>query len=307
MSDNQFIRMRPAISLCLAALAGCTYPDPDLRPASPRRAAFGEAVRKTEGKGEALMSIGRNTKAWVVEGRIVGQEPLFTNEEEADPIIMFQSPVGYWCTEPAIASDGKAIAWTARDMSRPGNPMQVLIGARIEDAPRVVAISETGSCRPSFSPDGGRLAWEKSSDTGSELWTTELATSKATFVTDGSSPAWSPNGAWIAFEFGDPPAIWKVHPDGTDRTRLTESREGHRPTWSPDSLWIAFGQFDSEGRADDVWAVRADGSRYLRVTWDPAPEWDPCWAPDGRIYFTTIRNGAQGIWAVAPENTELLK
>lgn len=126
-------------------------------------------------------------------------------------------------------------------------------------------------------------------------------------MTDGSSPSWSPDNNWIAFESGTPPSIYKVHPDGTSRTRLTSGRDARRPTWSPDSQWVAFGEFDAEGKADDIWAVRADGTRYLRITWDPAPEWDPCWAPDGRILFTTIRNGAQGIWAVAPENTELLK
>ncbi|MCE9581125.1 MAG: hypothetical protein K8T20_01280 [Planctomycetes bacterium] len=142
---------------------------------------------------------------------------------------------------------------------------------------------------------------------GSRIWVTEVDSGRQTFVTDGSSPSWSPDNNWIAFESGTPPSIYKVHPDGTSRTRLTSGRDARRPTWSPDSQWVAFGEFDAEGKADDIWAVRADGTRYLRITWDPAPEWDPCWAPDGRILFTTIRNGAQGIWAVAPENTELLK
>ena len=53
-------------------------------------------------------------------------------------------------------------------------------------------------------------------------------------------PAWSPDGALIAFGTGND-ASSEVHvmrADGTDRRRLRLSGAG--PAWSPDGKWIAF-------------------------------------------------------------------
>jgi TolB protein len=55
-----------------------------------------------------------------------------------------------------------------------------------------------------FSPDGKRLVFVSSRDGGrSHVWTMDLATRRATQLTRGEGgdfrPAWSPDGAWIAF------------------------------------------------------------------------------------------------------------
>lgn len=287
--------MRAAPPLCLlAALAGCNLPDPDLRPAPPRRAAFGEGHSTIASDVSGPITVGGTTCAWP-DGTGVRLEAFGFAMER---LCSTDSPLTLTdARDPALSSDGALMA-----VVRPDGALYTFELAK-PGPDNLVARPSGGAGHPSFSPDSRHLVWQELS--ASRLWSTELALSRDTCLGDGAYPAWSPDGGWIAFELDR--TIWKVRPDGSDRTRLTEKRDARRPTWSPDSQWIAFGQFDADGRADDIWAVRADGSRFLRVTWDPAPEWDPCWAPDGRIFFTTVRNGAQGIWVVAPENSELLK
>ncbi|KAF0241411.1 MAG: hypothetical protein FD180_4455 [Planctomycetota bacterium] len=308
MSDNPFTRMRPAISLFLAALAGCTYPDPDLRPAPPRRTAFGEAIPVLKGYPKDRVTVKGDTVAFSHGHSITLALGGLLRISGGGLPLHVHSPEREEAKDPDLSPIDARLAWVVRDRSgAPYSRFQVFVGEVPDGAKRLVASAESDLCQPDFSADGRAIVWTESFEGSPRLWMTDLASLKSTFITEGASPATSPDGQWIAFEYGSPPSLFKVRLDGTDRTRLTEGIDARRPTWSPDSCWIAFGQFDSEGRADDIWAVRSDGSRYLRVTWDPAPEWDPCWAPDGRIYFTTIRNGAQGIWGVAQENKELLK
>ncbi|MCC6742144.1 MAG: PD40 domain-containing protein [Planctomycetia bacterium] len=287
--------MRTAPPLCLlAALVGCNLPDPDLRPAPPRRAAFGEAQRTMASAVSGPMTVGGDRCAWPDPTGVL----LETFRPDMRGLCTTDSPLTITgARDPALSSDGTLLA-----VVRPDGAVYAFQPAK--DGPELlVSRPAVGADHPCFSPDAGSVVWQESS--AARLWITELSSSRETCLGEGALPSWSPDGAWIAFESDH--SLWKVRPDGSDRTRLTEGRDARRPTWSPDSRWIAFGQFDGDGRADDIWAVRSDGSRFLRVTWDPAPEWDPCWAPDGRIFFTTVRNGDQGIWVVAPENSELLK
>lgn len=300
--------MRAAPSLCLlAALAGCNFPDPELRPAPPRRAAFGEPRRQLRLPVDQLTTSGETVAyrdghlVWIGYGVLSqisgGGLPFFVSSASSEV-----------ATDPDLSRKSGLLAWVARDKNADGPSRFVLyMGESPRGDKRLVASTGWDVRHPSFSPDGQRLAWNEDSSPSPRLWVTDLSNARVSFVGDGSAPSWSPDGEWIAFESGTPPSIYKVRPDGSERTRLTEGRDARRATWSPDSRWIAFGQFDERGKPDDIWAVRADGSRYIRVTWDPAPEWDPCWNEHDDIYFTTIRNGAQEIWVVEEENSELLK
>jgi hypothetical protein len=84
----------------------------------------------------------------------------------------------------------------------------------------------------------------------------------------GFGPAWSPNGARIAYAAGG--AVRVADADGTHRALLV--RGGASPAWSPDGRWLAF------SRDGWVWIVRADGSGERPV----APGARPAWSPLGR-------------------------
>lgn len=95
-------------------------------------------------------------------------------------------------------------------------------------------------------------------------------------------PSWSPDEEWIAYRFIDPESdnyeIYKVRPDGTSRTNLTNSPERDiEPDWSPDGKWIVFA---SDRLGDmDLYITKPDGSDVARITTAPGKDSDPSWGP----------------------------
>ena len=81
-------------------------------------------------------------------------------------------------------------------------------------------------------------------------------------------PAWSPDGATIAFASRRAGTfdIYVMRADGTGTRRLTATRvDDAHPTWAPDGQQIAF------KRADDIYVMNADGTsaHRSRTPWDP--------------------------------------
>jgi TolB protein len=79
-------------------------------------------------------------------------------------------------------------------------------------------------------------------------------------------PAWSPDGAWLAFAGHDGYAIemFAVRPDGSSVTRLTSDGQfGRSPAWSPDGRHVAY--LSSRTGFFEVWVVdiQADASGVL--------------------------------------------
>ena len=109
-------------------------------------------------------------------------------------------------------------------------------------------------------------------------------------------PAFSPNGAFIAFQgvnteqFSD---IFRINPDGTGEINLTPDTiliEDQGPAVSPDSTCIIFAS-NRAGNLDIYWMGAADGSPVVRLTDNPANDYEPTCAPDGRIVFVSERDG----------------
>ena len=125
---------------------------------------------------------------------------------------------------------------------------------------------------------------------------------------DGA-PAWSPDGAKIAFtsvrsgNFGD---IYVVNVDGSGVTNLTNhSSGGYHPAWSPDGAKIAFTSVrsgnlgDSSHNFGDIYVVNVDGSGVTNLTNHSSSNYHPAWSPDGtKIAFQSDRDGNPEIYVV---------
>jgi Tol biopolymer transport system component len=129
---------------------------------------------------------------------------------------------------------------------------------------------------------------------GKERVTTSVDMLHATFSGDGKRLAYS-KGRWVSNAF---------------RVMLHENRLS---TWadveqltfdqafiefmsvSKDGQWLAFSS-DRLGN-QDLWKMRLPKGELVRLTSDPALEWDPNWSPDGReLAFYSNRTGNREIW-----------
>ena len=134
---------------------------------------------------------------------------------------------------------------------------------------------------PIWSPvDSTKIAFRKYGTSGWEIWTTDVDGTNTRMLTESyGDPAWSPDGAKIAYDYFR--GIWVMDADGTDQQRLTDG--GDRPVWSPDGTMIAYD--DSSG----IWVMDADGTDQQRLT-DGGER--PVWSPDGTMIAYSDRDVA---------------
>jgi Tol biopolymer transport system component len=141
---------------------------------------------------------------------------------------------------------------------------------------------------PSWSPDGSRIVFARSSSGGARpqwaLYVVNADGSSPVNITSGDGdiranafdPAWSPTGEWIAFTTsfaGDVPAcggsssrISLISPDGRLHPKVTDGMAGcdSEPAWAPDGSWLAFTRRHETSRGSgEIWiktSVNIDGA-----------------------------------------------
>lgn len=98
-----------------------------------------------------------------------------------------------------------------------------------------------------------------------------------------STPAWSKDGAWLAFEsrVGDDRHIWIARSNGSDVQQLTAlGSSDERPAWSPDGTKIAFHSNYLQANPDsaaDIWVIDIATKAVNRLT-TRGDCYDPAWA-----------------------------
>jgi len=115
------------------------------------------------------------------------------------------------------------------------------------------------------------------------------------FITWGSSsstPSWSPDGQWLAFESdsGQQRHIWKARYDGSAIQQITAyGSNDERPAWSPDGTRIAFHSNYQQSNIEqyDIWVVDTIANTMQRIT-SQGNCYNPSWASIPVDIFTEI-------------------
>jgi Tol biopolymer transport system component len=146
----------------------------------------------------------------------------------------------------------------------------------------------------------GEIAFQSNRNGPQEIYATNPGSTpeRITTSTGSSDPAYSPDGAKVAFVGGGALGqdIFVMNADGTGRKQVTNTGAADRqPAWSSDGKKIAFVANSSsiDGQTDDeIWTINADGSGRTQLTNNTQLDEQPAWSPDGtRIAFVSTRTG----------------
>ena len=179
-----------------------------------------------------------------------------------------------------------------------------------------------GSSDPAVNPQGNRIAFISANPGGAyQVFLMNADGTGRVQLTTGNSaklqPAWSPDGAQVAFVANSfdtdgqtDPEIWAIGVDGTGLRQITSNNVADTaPAWSPAGDRIAF------ERGQDIWTIGANGGGEVNLTPNSppgcspncyqGPDSDPAWHPSGtRIAYvhgyTPTGGGLPNIWTMDP-------
>ena len=160
--------------------------------------------------------------------------------------------------------------------------------------PRTVLESPYPIMSPSWSPDGGKLAYVSFEGNRSAIWVQNLSTGDRYQLTDypgiNGAPAWSPRGDKIAVTLskGSNPDIYVIDLDTRRLTRWTRSGAIEtEATWYPDNRSLAFTS-DRYGQPQ-VFRQSGPDDRAMRLTFDTPYAAGARVSPDGQNLALVVR------------------
>jgi Tol biopolymer transport system component len=114
----------------------------------------------------------------------------------------------------------------------------------------------------------------------------------------------SPDGQWLAVSHSpaDRSLVYVLPASGGTPRLVTPKGPSYWHGWSPDGKTLAYcAERDGEY---DVYSIPAEGGEEKRLTAAPGLDDGPDYAPDGRIWFNSVRTGVMKIWRMDPDGKD---
>lgn len=271
----------------------------------------GIASMNPDGSGQwgVELNVGDTSPAWSPDG---SQLAVVTHWGGRNGILVMQ-PDGSvaqqittdWAdADPAWAPDGSKIAFANGTNLFTVSPFGT-------NRAQLTSNTEGWASHPSWSPDGTTIAYalySKYSVAGVDQWRTTIWLYDVTShsqkpltdaTVDATTPAWSPDGALIAFASYDNNGerLFTIAPDGTGKRAVTDgSTWVASPAWSPNGAQIAY------ANNGQIWVMGRDGGSPHALTTGgstSSPAWQPLplgptgctlWGTDGNDLLVGTEN-----------------
>ena len=143
--------------------------------------------------------------------------------------------------EPSISTDGTLVAY-ASDRAGDGG-LDIWVQQASGGGAVRLTDHEADDRSPTFSPDGGRIAFRSERDGGGIYVVPTLGGDARLIAERGLHPRFSPDGKLVAYHTGEPAlsSLFVVPAEGGAATRLAADREeAHQPMWLPDGKHLLF-------------------------------------------------------------------
>lgn len=200
-----------------------------------------------------------------------------------------------YASAPQISPDGTQIIYErqSNDIMTDSTRSNLWIIGADGSGHRPLVSGTSSSSSPRWSPDGGRIAYMQSTDTGNGIYVRWMDTGQTALVANlqksASSLTWSPDGNWLAFVMSVPTeAVTIARP-----RKKPEGAEWSEPVKVIDSVTYRWdGQGFLEPARTHIFVLPADGGTPRQLT---SGDFDHggslSWGADSRrLYFSSNRD-----------------
>jgi Tol biopolymer transport system component/DNA-binding winged helix-turn-helix (wHTH) protein len=210
------------------------------------------------------------------------------------------SDAGLMAYSPSVSRSGNELAFQQAVGKDNIWRLNVRDGQRVPGNATIAVAAKGRKLRPSFSPDGKKIAFESDRLGSMEIWTCDSRGINCAQITSlhgtAGTARWSPDGKMIAFEYhpGEHADVYLVDVAGGVPRRIPTlpGADNLAPSWSRDGRWLYF----SSKRGSEpfqLWKVPVTGGAPVQITQNGGISGAE--SEDGRyLYFSKYET--TGIW-----------
>lgn len=157
-----------------------------------------------------------------------------------------------------VSPDHSKVAFLAEEVNGENRESLLLLDIATRQIAKLAAIP-AGTLN--WSPDGKKLALDVyRGEKNPMIEVFDIPSQETRSLEEGSFPAWSPSGEWIAYVDPSREKIHLVHPNGTGDHVVNDVGGrvlgyryfGLQPVWSPDSTKLLLNEYKGDGDTHDV-------------------------------------------------------